>query len=1028
MVLKPPSFTQLLINIVYDGNEKVAMFYEGEITMPDLVSPGVSVTVTDESFYAGAAQGTVPLFVVASAQDKADPSSTGSTAVGTTSANVGKAYLIGSQRELLSTFGTPTFYSAGSTMLPGDERNEYGLLAAYSYLGISNRAYVVRADIDLAELTGSTNVPAGTPANGTYWLDTASTDWGVYQADGTSWSKVTPTVLTDTPSSAATSNVNNDTEKSPKSSYGANGDFVVVASATPAKLWEKVSGLWYQVGADTWVTAKTGTPVVFMQPGTGSAPSATVAGSIWVKTTAVGGGANVVVKYYSTSTSQWSTISAPLYADDDNAVTALTPAASALYTMFDDDDDAAWDNDRIDNATYKQTANNSTPEVEYNIKLRGSATTTTATGTADLSGTGIDLTAPQTGIKLNICNNDVTVTAAGGAGSNVTLAEIVAGINNDSALAALTVKASIEASSGTKEYLKLERTNGKNIWVEDTTTAGTVDGVTTAQLGFTDNMASGSDSWYMASIWSSLSYEASATAPTSSPVDGTLWYDSNLSADMYIAENDGGTMKWFAYANSKDTFTVGSVNTGPNGEASGIRDLQMVSSEPTTQSDGTALENGDIWIDSNELEAYPKIYKYNTTSSKWVLIDNTDQSSASGIVFGDAVGNPAGTTDAAVGWGSAYASFDADAVDPANYAEGTLLFNTRISGYNVKEYKTSYVVNGTDIGPIWINKSGLKPDGSPYMGRKAQRQVVVTALQAVFTANDEIRAESRFFNLIACPGYAETYDEMIALNTARKETAFIILDAPFRLKTPSEVSSWMSNSANATTNGEDGLVSAHTYSAVYYPSALSTDLSGNNVVVPASHVALRTIAYNDQAAFQWFAPAGYQRGLVSNASSVGYIDSTTGEYNSVVLSEGSRDTLYAAKVNPIAYMPNRGLVVFGQKSLHSVSSALDRVNVGRLICYLRYQFDQLAKPFLFELNDRMTRDQVTDTFERFLSDLASKRALYDFLVVCDDSNNTATRIDANQLWIDVAIQPAKAAEFIYIPIRIKNTGENMSYS
>ena len=996
--------------------------------MPDLVSPGVSVTVTDESFYAGAAQGTVPLFVVASAQDKADPSQSGATAVGTTSANVGKAYLIGSQRELLSTFGTPTFYSAGSTMLPGDERNEYGLLAAYSYLGISNRAYVIRANVDTAQLTGSTTVPTSAPANGTYWLDTASTDWGVYQSNGSAWSKITPTVLTDTPSTSATSNVNNDTEKSPKTTFGSNGDFCIVASATPAKLWEKVGGLWYQVGADTWIAAKTGTPAVFMQPGSGAAPSASVAGSIWVKTTAVGGGANVVVKYYSTSTASWSTISAPMYGDDDNAVTALTPAANSLYTMFDDDMDAAWNNDRIDNATYKQTANNSTPEVQYEIKLRGSATTTTATGTADLSGTGIDLTGSQTGLKMNICNVDVTVTASGGAGSNVTLAEIVAGINNDASLKAKTVKASIEASSGTKEYLKLERTNGKNIWIEDTATAGNVIGTTTANLGFADNMASGSDSWYMASIWSNLSYEASASAPTSSPVDGTLWYDTNLTADMYIAENDGGTMKWFAYANSKDTFTSGSVNTGPNGEAAGLRDMQMVSTEPTKQSDGTALENGDIWIDSNELEAYPKIYKYNTGTSKWVLIDNTDQSSASGIVFGDAVGNPAGTTTADQGWGSAYASFSSDAADPADYAVGTLLFNTRLSGYNVKEYKTSYVVNGTDIGPIWINKAGNKPDGSPYMGRKAQRQVVVTALQAAFTSNDEIKAESRFFNLIACPGYPETYDEMIALNTARKETAFVILDAPFRLKTPSEVSNWMSNSANATTNGEDGLVSSNTYSAVYYPSALTTDLSGNNVVVPASHVALRTIAFNDNAAFQWFAPAGYQRGLVSNASSVGYIDPATGEYNSVVLSEGSRDTLYSKKVNPIAYMPNRGLVVFGQKSLHSTASALDRVNVARLICYLRYQFDQLAKPFLFELNDRMTRDQVSDTFERFLADLASKRALYDFLVVCDESNNTATRIDANQMWIDVAIQPAKAAEFIYIPIRIKNTGENMSYS
>ena len=358
-----------------------------------------------------------------------------------------------------------------------------------------------------------------------------------------------------------------------------------------------------------------------------------------------------------------------------------------------------------------------------------------------------------------------------------------------------------------------------------------------------------------------------------------------------------------------------------------------------------------------------------------------------------------------------------------------LLFNTRVSGYNVKKYNSSYTApNGTAMGATWTNAAGMKADGSAYMGRKAQRKVVVTSLQSAFSSNDEIRAESRNFNLIACPGYPETYDEAIALNTAKKETAFIILDAPFRLKSASEVSNWMSNSANATENGEDGLVSASTYSAVYYPSALTTDLAGNNVVVPASHIALRTIAFNDQAAYQWFAPAGYQRGTVSNATSVGYIDSDTGEYNSVVLSSGSRDSLYSAKVNPIAYMPNRGLVVFGQKTLHNTSSALDRVNVARLICYLRYQFDALAKPFLFELNDRMTRDQVTDTFERFLSDLSSKRALYDFLVVCDDTNNTATRIDSNQLWVDIAIQPAKAAEFIYIPVRIKNTGESLSYS
>ena len=996
--------------------------------MPDLVSPGISVTVTDESFYAGAGIGTVPLFVVATAENKTDPSTSNSTAIGTTSANVGKCYLIGSQRELISTFGTPNFYSAGATMLPGDERNEYGLLAAYSYLGIASRAYVVRAGVDLAELTGTVSVPTSDPANGTYWLDTTQTDWGIYKSAGansTSWSKVTPIVLLDTPSASATSNVG--TDGYPKPTYGQNGDYVVVASTTPARLFEKISGLWYQVGSTSsdpsgdWATAKTGAVTTHIEPGTGVAPTAGAADSIWLKSTAIGSGANVVVQYWSGSTSTWSTISAPLHADDDNAVSSTT-AAGSLYTLFDDEDDANWDITDIGNTSVSQKANNSTPEIQWTVRLRSTGTETTGTGTTDLTTrVGATLTGSEDGGIVKICGNNVTITASGGAASDISIEDLVSAINNDSTLTGLKVVASIEASTGTKKFLKLTRTNGKAIWIENGTTAGNKVGLTVENLGFSDNMGTGAGAWYMTSLWSDLSYEASMTAPTSAPTDGTFWYDTNISADMYIAENDGGTMKWHAYANSKDTFTAGSVVSG------GIKDLQMVSTEPTKQSDGTALQSGDIWIDSNELETYPKIYKHD--GSKWVLIDNTDQASASGIVFADAVGNPAGTTDAEVGWGSAYASFDADAPDPGAYPAGMLLWNTRVSGYVTKQYKENYVApNGTAMGTTWVNAAGMKADGSPFMGRKSQRKVVVKALQATFTSNDDIRSEAKEFNLLTCPGYPETYDEMIALNTARKETAFIIMDAPFRLKTPSEVANWMKNTANVTENGEDGLVSSNTYSAVYYPSALTTDLAGNNVVVPASHIALRTIAFNDQVAFQWFAPAGYQRGNVTNATSVGYIDPDSGEYNSVVLSAGSRDTLYTSKVNPIAYMPNRGLVVFGQKTLHSVSSALDRVNVARLIVYLRYQFDNLAKPFLFELNDRMTRDQVTDTFERFLADLASKRALYDFLVVCDETNNTGTRIDANQLWIDVAIQPAKAAEFIYIPIRIKNTGESMSYS
>jgi phage tail sheath protein FI len=128
-------------------------------------------------------------------------------------------------------------------------------------------------------------------------------------------------------------------------------------------------------------------------------------------------------------------------------------------------------------------------------------------------------------------------------------------------------------------------------------------------------------------------------------------------------------------------------------------------------------------------------------------------------------------------------------------------------------------------------------------------------------------------------------------------------------------------------------------------------------------------------------------------------------------------------INPITRFPGQGLYVFGQRTMQAYSSALDRVNVGRLLAYLRERFDPLARPFIFEPNDKITRANAKQVFDSFLADMISKRAIYDFIVVCDETNNTPARIDRNELWIDVAIEPVKAAEFIYIPIRVVNTGE-----
>ena len=351
-----------------------------------------------------------------------------------------------------------------------------------------------------------------------------------------------------------------------------------------------------------------------------------------------------------------------------------------------------------------------------------------------------------------------------------------------------------------------------------------------------------------------------------------------------------------------------------------------------------------------------------------------------------------------------------------------IAWNYRASGGNVKEWRVDYALSSASTANVWVSYSGSAADGSGLLLRKAQRKAVTKALQAAITSNQDIRNETNRFNLLAVPGYPELTDEMITLSVDRKDTVFALIDAPLRLASDAtSTQNWATNAGNAVENGEKGLVSASSQAAVYYPHGLTTNVDGTNIMVPASHMALRTIAYNDQVSFPWFAPAGFQRGVVNNATSVGYLDAAEGEYVSVALNEGQRDGLYLNKVNPIAAFPGRGISVFGQKTLNPVASALDRVNVSRLVIYLREQLDDAVKPFLFEPNDGITRTNAKIVVERLLSELVSQRGLYDYVVVCDGSNNTAARIDRNELHIDIAIQPVKAVEFIYIPIRIQNT-------
>src|SRR6056300_1316427 len=201
-----------------------------------LSSPGVEVKVIDESFYTPAEPGTVPMIFVTSAENKQNGSGTG-VAPGTLKANAGVPYLITSQRDLVETFGDPVFkVDNNNNPIHAGETNEYGLQAAYSLLGVSNRAYVVRADTDLGQLEASSSAPTADPANGTWWFDTANTSYGIFEwngnaatvAGGQSFTVKTPIVITSLNQVTGSANA----PGAPKGSVGQIGSYAIVAITT----------------------------------------------------------------------------------------------------------------------------------------------------------------------------------------------------------------------------------------------------------------------------------------------------------------------------------------------------------------------------------------------------------------------------------------------------------------------------------------------------------------------------------------------------------------------------------------------------------------------------------------------------------------------------------------------------------------------------------------------------------------------------------------------------------------------------
>ena len=202
------------------------------------------------------------------------------------------------------------------------------------------------------------------------------------------------------------------------------------------------------------------------------------------------------------------------------------------------------------------------------------------------------------------------------------------------------------------------------------------------------------------------------------------------------------------------------------------------------------------------------------------------------------------------------------------------------------------------------------------------------------------------------------------------------------------------------------------YAATYWPWVQTTDPdTGDLVWVPASTMMLGVMAYNDRVAASWFAPAGINRGGMGTVARA-----------ERKLTQANRDDLYAANVNPIGTFPNSGVVVFGQKRLQKAASALDRVNVRRLLITLKDYISQIADTLVFEQNTIATRNSFLSQVNPYLQNVQQQQGLYAFKVMMDDTNNTPDVIDRNELKGQIFLQPTKTAEFIILDFNVTPTG------
>lgn len=1015
-----------------------------------LLSPGVQVTVTDKSMYLPAAATTVPLFFIATKYGKLLPNSN-TVAKGTIEA--GMPRLITSLRESIEMYGIPVFYrDVYDQPQHGDARNEYGLLALNQFLKLGNRAYVIRADIDLDDSIENLQDKWSLAIDKV--VNSASAMFSTYLA---SVDDVDPAVVTNLGGFIEKPDLTGLTTAQANQKmveYYAN---VVRVHDENAKLAEIIRAAVTDLAT---VTSTFGNQ--YPNSKMYNLTDVLTGNFVDVENTLVEYDANgashevFVYEPYVENTDPVTTRKDTLYnllvSSGARKIQGATPTSASVINPLARETDTSLlfrgivgklqqaivdENSLIGGTVLKYNA--ATPNVNFTSPGLP-ANTSIATNGGDnlvISGTiesitnvngvyrcktnfvltGRTVTTPAIGPKLTgfvtgIATGYVNYTPA--AGSTTSSVEL-------ESETVFNVTVTIGASVTTCKY----KLSANEEFVHKFTTVVKKD----VTLPVVFALAKDDNVTVTDTTGTVISLDTNATGAFANLVTGEV-----ISADEYIDSASGNT---FYRLHGRFSY----VGTGVNGE--------------TMQSPAGAYGYGTLTYDGTtatlestiemEVEVTTTVGGVSSTSSAVVFVTNNATNTAVEFTHDDN-----GTDTLELDTANTRLT-----INVANRPKITSTLTNPFSGIDLTAFKALVREGCEEFVKTYSWYNSTHPRGKSVVATTSdavRRQGIVLKLSQIIKANttlnynvssdfddvSDITSEAYEFNLILCPGYPELADEMLELADRVKQEAFVIADTPYWMA-PREVIQWgrsvdentvISTAANIRSDNR-GMI------AYYYPHGMVSNLDGYDVMCAASGLALAAFTYNDNVGHVWTAPGGPNRGIVSSlvgVTQVGYVDQATlgtsqAQFHRVRLNDGMRDSLYnLCNINPIHDSVQHGIAVWGQKTRVNLSfnSALDRINVARMVMHVRRGIRKMMMQYLMEANTETVRKNIVSVVSGYLNNIRVNSGLYDFAVLCDSSNNTPDSIDRNELYVEIALKPTKTIEFIYVPISLVKTGDPLT--